>query len=88
MEDGEALHSESAESNMNSQGYYPFAEEATNIPVFPQKRSAESNMSSQGSDSPVRKKIKRTNDDDSSESQQAQSKNADTKYTICICIFA
>jgi hypothetical protein len=50
MKDGDAFHSEFAESSMSSQGSNPFAEEATNIPEFPQERPAESSTSSQGSD--------------------------------------
>jgi DNA-binding response OmpR family regulator len=50
MKDGDALHSEFAESSVSSQGSNPFAEEVTNIQVFPQERPAESSTSSQGSD--------------------------------------
>jgi hypothetical protein len=50
MKDGDALHSEFAESSMSSQGSNPFSEEAINIQVFPQERPAESSTSSQGSD--------------------------------------
>jgi hypothetical protein len=42
MKDGDALHSEFAESSMSFQGFNPFAEEVTNIQVFPQERPAES----------------------------------------------
>jgi DNA-binding response OmpR family regulator len=70
---------------MTFQGSNPFAEEATNRHAFPQKRSAESSMTSQGSDPLVRKKIKR-NDDDSSEAQQAQSKNADRACSKRACM--
>jgi hypothetical protein len=48
---------------MSFQGSNPFAEQATNIPVFFQSMTAESSMSSQGFDPSVRKKIKRTNAD-------------------------
>ena len=43
-------------------------------------------MSSQDSDPPVRKKIKRNNDAESSETQQAQSKNADSACSKRACM--
>ena len=50
MKDGDAFHSEFAESSMSSQGSDPFAEEATNIPAFPQSIPAVVGTSSQDSD--------------------------------------
>jgi DNA-binding winged helix-turn-helix (wHTH) protein len=69
---------------MTSQDSDLLAEKATNRHAFPQKRPAESlpaiaGTSSQDSASSLRKKIKRTNNDDSSKAQQAQSKTAYSK---------
>jgi hypothetical protein len=50
MENGDALHSEFAESSTSSQGSNPFAEQATNRQVFPQARPAVVGTSSQRSD--------------------------------------
>jgi hypothetical protein len=47
---------------------------------------SESSTSFQGSDPPVRKKIKRNNDAESSEAQQAQRKNADTACSKRVCM--
>ena len=70
--------------------YDDLANQVANIYAFSQKRPADSSSSiagtsSQGSDSSLRKKIKR-NDAGSSEAQQAQSKNADTAYFKRVCM--
>ena len=100
-EDGDTLHSVFSESSMSSQDSDKFAEilkilatpqyddlakKVANIYAFPQKRSAESSTSSQGSDPSLRKKIKHTNDDNSSEAQQAQSKSTDMAYSKAVCM--
>jgi DNA-binding response OmpR family regulator len=65
--------------------YDDLANQVANIYAFSQKSSAESSMNSQGSEPSVRKKIKR-NDAESSEAQQAQSKNVDTAYSKRACM--